>query len=156
RIPLVDSEGFATVATLKMPLPDSDAVPARSIDARFGSAIDLAGYTLSPVASGLEVTLFWHASSVPQSNYTIFIHLVDATDQIVAQSDAQPLDGQYPTSIWSAGETVVDQRVIPVPAGHYQVYVGLYEWQTQERLPVLSDGSQVLEDRLLLDSVVVP
>jgi 4-amino-4-deoxy-L-arabinose transferase-like glycosyltransferase len=156
RIPLVDGEEFATVATLKMPLPDSDAVPARSIDARFGSAIDLTGYTLSPVASGLEVTLFWHASGTPQSDYTIFIHLVDATDQIVAQSDVQPLDGQYPTSIWSAGETVVDQRVIPVPAGHYQVYVGLYQWQTQERLSVLSEGRRVLEDGLLLDSVMVP
>ena len=156
RIPLVDGEEFATVATLKLPLPDSDAVPARSIDAQFGSAIDLTGYTLSPVASGLEVTLFWHASSRPQSDYTIFVHVVDATEQIVAQSDAQPLDGQYPTSIWSAGETVVDQRVIPVPAGHYQVYVGLYQWQTQERLSVLSDGRQVPEDGLLLDSVMVP
>jgi len=156
RVPLVDGEEFASVAMLKNPLPASDDVPDRSIDAQFGSAIELAGYTLSPVASGLEVTLFWHASSTPRSDYTIFIHLVDATDQIVAQSDAQPLDGQYPTSIWSAGETVVDQRVIPVPAGNYQVYVGAYQWPTQERLPVLSDGRQVPEDRLLLDSVVVP
>jgi 4-amino-4-deoxy-L-arabinose transferase-like glycosyltransferase len=156
RIPLVSGEEFATVAMLKIPLPTSQAVPTRSLAASFGSEIDLDGYTLSPGPAGLEVTLFWHASSVPQADYTVFIHLVDAADQLVAQSDAQPLDGNYPTSIWSAGETVVDQRMIAVPAGHFRVYVGLYQWETLKRLSVLSSGRPTPEDRLLLGSVVVP
>ncbi len=156
RVPLVSGEEFATVARLKIPLPTSQAVPSRLVTASFGSEIDLVGYTLSPQPSGLQVGLFWHARAVPQSDYTVFIHLVDETDQIVAQSDTQPLDGNYPTSIWSVGETVPDQRLIAVPSGDYRVYVGLYQWETLERLPVLSGGEPVLEDRLLLGSVTVP
>jgi 4-amino-4-deoxy-L-arabinose transferase-like glycosyltransferase len=156
RIPLTSGEEFATVAPVKIPPPAGQAVPARSSDATFGGEIALDGYTLSPGPSGLEVTLFWRARTAPRWDYTVFVHLVDAGDQLVAQSDTQPLDGRYPTSIWSAGEAVVDRRTIAVPSGHFRVYVGLYRWETLERLPVLSGGSPVPDDRLLLGSVVVP
>jgi hypothetical protein len=156
RIPLLSGQEFSTVATLKVPLPPVTAVPARLLEADFGQVIDLTGYTLSPTPKGLEVTLFWKARDVPQKDYTAFVHLVDADGQIAAQADGQPLEGQYPTSIWSLGETVMDQRRIPAPPGEYQVYVGLYQWETSTRLPARLGGERLPEDRLPLGVVKLP
>jgi len=118
--------------------------------------IQLSGYTLAPTAEGLYVTLFWQAKNVPDADYTVFVHVVDANDTIVAQADAQPLYGQYPTSIWSPGESVVDERGIAIPAGEYRIFVGLYRWETLERLPAVLDGQRVQDDRLLLGTIKLP
>jgi hypothetical protein len=156
RIPLASGEELAELTMLKIPPPTSQAVPAHSIDATFGSEIELAGYTLSPQTSALRVRLFWQARAAPRSDYTVFVHLVDADGRLVAQSDAQPVNGTYPTSIWSVGEAVEDEHHIAVPSGRYRVYAGLYRWDTMERLPVVSAGEPVADDRLLLGSVTVP
>jgi 4-amino-4-deoxy-L-arabinose transferase-like glycosyltransferase len=156
RVPLLDGQEFATVATLKVPLPPTTSVPDRALNAAFGEAIALTGYTLSPTPTGLDLALFWEARASPQTDYTVFVHLVDAAGQIAAQADGQPRGGAYPTSIWNAGETVLDQRSVAAPPGEYQVYVGLYQWQTLVRLPVALEGAAPADDRLLLGSVTVP
>jgi len=156
RMPLPTGEGSAAVATFKVALPPSTSLPGHRLNADFGHMIQLSGYTLAPTPEGLSVTLFWQARRVPDADYTIFVHLVDADGEMVAQADAQPLDGQYPTSIWGPGESVVDERRIPVPAGEYQVFVGLYRWETLERLPALLDGQRLPDDRLPLGTVKLP
>jgi 4-amino-4-deoxy-L-arabinose transferase-like glycosyltransferase len=156
RIPLLNGREYATVATLKIPLPPSTAVPDRVVEAAFGEAIGLTGYTLSPTSNGLDVTLFWEARDSLQTDYTVFVHLVDAGGQIAAQADRQPLGGQYPTSIWGGGETIVDKQSVNVAPGEYQVYVGLYQWETSVRLPVALGGEGPPQDRLSLGVVKVP
>lgn len=155
RIPLLDGQEYATVATLKVPLPPIVDAPEQALEAAFGDAIVLTGYTLSPTATGLDLALFWQAQASPQADYTVFVHLVDAAGQIAAQADGQPRGGTYPTSIWEVGETVLDRRSVAAPRGEYQVYVGLYQWQTMARLPVALDGAAP-DDRLYLGSVTVP
>jgi 4-amino-4-deoxy-L-arabinose transferase-like glycosyltransferase len=156
RVPLAGGQEFATVVALKVPLPANDAVPVHKADAHLGDLIDLVGYTLTPAVSGLEVTLFWQARDAPQADFNVFVHLVDAEDRIVAQADAQPLDGQYPTSIWGKGERVVDTRIVVAPPGQYRVYVGLYGLDTLTRLPITSGGKPVRQDRLALGMVELP
>lgn len=156
RIPLLDGPEFATVATLKVPLPPITDVPDRALKAAFGEAIALTGYTLSLTSTGLDLALFWEAQALPQTDYTVFVHLVDAAGQIAAQTDGQPRGGTYPTSIWEVGETVLDQHSVAAPPGEYQVYVGLYQWQTLARLPVALEGAAPSDDRLYLGSVTVP
>jgi 4-amino-4-deoxy-L-arabinose transferase-like glycosyltransferase len=156
RIPLLDGQEFATVATLKVPLPPVTEVPDQALNAAFGKAIALTGYTLSPTPAGLDVALFWQAQAAPQADYTVFIHLVDTAGQIAAQADAQPRGGTYPTSVWEVGERVLDRHSVDAPHGEYQVYIGLYQWQTMARLPVALDGAAPSGDRLYLGSVTVP
>jgi hypothetical protein len=156
RIPTQSGQDYPTVATFKIALAPSSAVPGQRVQADFGHIINLTGYTLSPTADGLHVTLFWEAKDLTRTDYSVFVHLVDADEQIAGQADAQPLEGQYPTSIWSLGETVVDQHNLSAPSGEYQVYVGLYQWETLARLPVTVQGERVPGDRFLLDVVKVP
>jgi hypothetical protein len=54
---------------------------------------------------------------------------------------------------------VVDRYAVTLPAeapaGEYQLAMGLYEWQTLQRLPVLDDAGQVAGDHVVLTSVAV-
>lgn len=113
--------------------------PAYPIDARFGDVIRLAGYTIALDGDTLRLQLVWRAEAVPPTDYTVFVHVLDETGLVVAQADAPPLAGGYPTSLWDAGETIFDPRTVSLaglPSGRYGLRLGWYDPQTGARLPV--------------------
>jgi hypothetical protein len=83
--------------------------------------------------------------NVPDANYTVFVHLRSTAGKTVAQADSPPQAGSYPTSFWDTDETIVDNHTIPLPdnlpAGEYTVVVGLYRYETGERLPITQGAS---------------
>jgi hypothetical protein len=104
--------------------------------ADFGD-IALLGYRLVRTEENLDVSLMWQAAVTPRVDYLIVIQVRDARGAIVTQREAQPHEGTYPTSIWSAGEQVPDTYQLDIgglPPGDYQVYAGL----------VGPDGSRLL------------
>lgn len=124
------------------------------LEVNFGEEVRLAGYDLEPGESALRLTLWWQALQTPQADYTVFVHLFDpATEELVAQSDAQPRGGAYPTSWWTAGEVVSETVTLPlegVPPGTYRLAVGLYD-RTVTRLTALGpDGERLPDDRMVL------
>ena len=124
----------------------------------FGEQVTLLGYETTRSETTLDVTLWWQATTVPQADYTVFVHLFDpATAQNTLQSDAQPRNGAYPTSWWVAGEVISDTVTLPlngVPPGTYQLAVGMYDY-TVTRLPALTaDGEPVPDDRVVLSTEV--
>jgi len=84
------------------------------------------------VAPGQRVTLelAWSALRQPAADYTVFVHLVGADPQPLAQADGEPQGGRYPTSWWEPGELVAEERTLEAPGdlapGDYAVLVGLY------------------------------
>ena len=84
----------------------------------------------------------------PETDYTVFVHLLDAAGNSVAQADSQPQAGAYPTSFWDAGEVVGDAHVIELPAtlapGEYEIEIGWYVLSTGARLPVDGDPGGAL------------
>ena len=106
-----------------------------------------------------------HSLAVPDTDYTFFVHLVDDTDTLVAQADVQPLGGTYPTGIWDADETVIVNADILIPDsvsnGEYTVWMGVYDANTGERLPIVADESvtgQAVTDqnRIKLETFNIP
>lgn len=128
-----------------------------------GQKIDLVGYDLdaSSVRPGdtLTLTLYWRAREEMSEDYTVFNHVVDGEQRIWAQNDSYPVHGDYPTSFWGKGELIREERELvvssDVPLGEYEVEVGLYLAPTGDRLPVLDDAGQVLDNRVVLDTVLV-
>jgi hypothetical protein len=149
-------EELISVARLKSPMLPGAFEPDTLISATFGNAIRLNGYSVEGVSGNLSLALQWEALSQPLADYTRFTHVVNETGEIVAQADSQPVQNTYPTGIWSEGEVVLDSYDIPVPPGQYDVYIGLYQFDTGERLPILVNGQRVPEDRLLLQHIEVP
>ncbi|GAB4567617.1 MAG: hypothetical protein Kow0047_19860 [Anaerolineae bacterium] len=88
----------------------------------------------------ITVTLTWQALRPIDLDYTVFLHVADEADQIVAQRDMQPGDGQSPTNTWAVGDVIEDVHPIPIPpeasAVPHHLNMGLYDWRTGQRLPV--------------------
>ena len=142
-----------------MDAPVAGAGPAL---ASFGELADLADFKLEPAAprpgDALNVTLFWQPRTETNQSYSVFVHLLDKQGQIVAQHDSAPANGTLPTNIWLSDEIIVDTHTLPIsadlPAGQYDLRVGLYDPTTGQRLPVTSAQS-VANGALLLSPVEI-
>jgi hypothetical protein len=155
-----DSPDTLYLGPLKVALPPSTDHPLTAIKATFEAGIDLTGFRLDPQTAApgasLRVDLGWEVLASPPLDYTVFVHLLDSSGNLVAGSDAQPLSGQYPTSIWTPGEHLLDHHQLALPPdltpGHYRLAVGLYHQPTGKRLsPRLADGSAQADNRLVLE-----
>jgi hypothetical protein len=100
-----------------------------------------------------EVTLMWKATGTAEIGYKVFVHLIDADEQVIAQSDAEPVSGERPTYGWVAGEYILDKHVLmynqPSFTGEVRLAVGLYDPSTGQRVK-LADGS----DRIVLPLMI--
>ncbi|HET7378267.1 MAG TPA: glycosyltransferase family 39 protein, partial [Anaerolineae bacterium] len=110
---------------------------------QFGSLATLLGANELQSDQLLTVTLIWQASQITATNYTAFVQIMNG-DQVVKQIDNWQLGGDAPTSTWAAGQVILDQYVFDVPAGHYQVAVGLYDAATGQRLAAIDATGQRL------------
>ncbi len=128
----------------------STSLPASAIalpGVNLGDQISLLGYQVSAtsVAPGqaMDVTLYWRAETPINFDYTVFVQLLDADGSIYGQHDTQPANGLLTTSQWTVGEVVADPHRFSVapdaPPGDYRLMVGMYRWDTGERLSVADD-----------------
>ena len=121
----------------------------------FGGEVLLLGYDLAREGEELRLELYWQALRQMAMDYKVFVHLFDpSTETIVAQHDAMPREGHYPTSRWAKGEVVSDSITLDlaeVPPGHYRLAVGIYDPQTVDRLPAIdAAGLPVRDNRVVL------
>ena len=168
--------GYPALGTAVVPLGEreySDQEPPmeQPVGATFGERVILLGYDLSLPAgqakTSLRLNVHWRAlpwdvaQGNPPPDYVIFYHLYAHDDgKIVAQSDARPLKGTYPTNAWRAGEAISDEVVLDlsnVPAGVYRLAVGMVEANDKERATIVTEAGEVvpggrltLEDRIEL------
>lgn len=119
----------------------------------FGEQVRLLGYELSEqmVRPGarLWVTLYWEALQTMDTDYSVFVHLVDERGVLFAQRDTYPGAGTDPTRDWEVGQTRRDVYPLDMPAtllarGPLRIRVGLYKYATGQRLPVYYwEGRQI-------------
>jgi len=125
------------------------AVPNR-LDTDLEGKAHLLGYAVDPrdVHPGetMHLTLYWQAGFVGDKDYTVFVHVIDQDGRMWAGQDNWPQNGEFPTSLWMAGEFITDTYEIDlppdIPPGAYQIEVGMYLLETMERLQVLGDDGQ--------------
>ena len=89
----------------------------------FDESVRLEGFQLNLELN--ELVLFWNAESVPEENYTVFVHVLDENNAIVAQADLTP---RLPSKYWRWGESFSTYHSL-APEFHmldYKVMVGLY------------------------------
>jgi 4-amino-4-deoxy-L-arabinose transferase-like glycosyltransferase len=138
------------------PPPDvtvATATPQTPLNVLFGEEIVLLGFDQTEAESS-TLTLYWQAETTPQNDYTVFVHFLDEQGNLAAQADGPPAGGVYPSSLWDAGEIVVDSRPLPaMPPGQYSVWAGLYRPDNGERLPTEFDPGGAAR---LLDIQVPP
>jgi len=96
--------------------------------------------------TAIPIELQWQAVAPISDNYHVFVHLVTADGQIVAQADGQPVLWTRPTSTWHPGEIINDRYGLwlpsNTPAGDYHLLIGLYHPETGKRLRQASTFAQ--------------
>jgi hypothetical protein len=149
--------GRVSFATLPRVFADQVDLPPGNIDVGWEDAIRLSDYQLLEEDGLLIVDLRWEATERLAGSYKVFLHLIEAeSGQIVGQVDTVPRDWAYPTSWWEAGEVVTDRLNMPLDEagpGRYQLWLGLYDAGTGERLLIEDVSGDFVEsagDRLLL------
>lgn len=133
-----------------------------------------------------EIILNWKAESAPSESYTVFAHMLDEDENIIAQADASP---RLPTEYWRWGESyktyqrfpgefnMIDHRVIvglyvndglSYPRAEYRVTVDDSEDQAEEPavIAVAVEDSDSIEEPeqeseaepevMILDSFAIP
>jgi hypothetical protein len=170
RVPLRDGAGaplggdqvILTPRPVVRWAPLAAQVPESPVDAQLGGVVALEGYDLNADAlrpgENFDITFHWRGLEPMLTSYTVFVHLVDDAGEAVAQQDQRPGAGRYPTTGWTAGETIVDQCTLSLPAalpaGEYRLRVGMYDLATAVRLPVVQYGRDVPGGFLTLGDVI--
>ncbi|HMQ55539.1 MAG TPA: hypothetical protein PKD98_25890, partial [Anaerolineae bacterium] len=111
-----------------------------------GEPLSLAQLASASTAQ-LLVSLYWQPQAEIETDYTVFVQLLDPAGQVAAQVDLPPLAGAAPTTTWLPGEVLTDPYRLPLPAdlapGPYRLITGLYEPATGRRLPLAGGGNAV-------------
>ena len=126
---------------------------AERLDVSFGDRMRLSGYeaeydTLRP-GEPVRVRLEWEVLRAMDRDWSVFVHLNDPVlGRPIAQRDMYPGAGLLATSLLEPGQHLVDEVVLTVPPtavtpAELELAVGLYDFETGERLPAAGHGDAV-------------
>jgi hypothetical protein len=160
--------------TLVAPIP-GQAAPSNPLNVQVGDAIRLVGFTATAsgqpltfadgkptiVSSGayLRYSLDWQATATIAKNYHGFVHLTDIAGRPLVQEDQLPGPFFRPPLLWDRYYGQRDIYLLRIPAdassGLYWPEVGMYDFDTRERLPVRAERQQTPDDHFRLPPVKI-
>jgi len=142
-LPLRDLPGVANpdvrVGWFRLGSPPRASAPSQlkeqPLKVRWENGIELTAIWLpsQPLAAGagLRVQFAWQTSQPLSRDLTVFVHLVNAQGEIVAQQDRPPFHGRWPTPVWRPGEVLRDTYELELPdalpASRYALRFGFYD-----------------------------
>jgi hypothetical protein len=116
----------------------------------FEGNVTFLGYRVVPEGAGIALLTYWRADGPVLEPLLIFVHLVNDVGEIVGQDD----ELGAPAAHWQEGDLILQLHRVPLPAGEYELRVGLYNPITEKRwLYPTKDGSA---DSMILERVTVP
>ena len=144
---------------LQVPV-DKDAITqvVPEVPAAFQAPIRLEGYEITRSTlkrnEPLVLILYWRATGKIDGDYTVFVHLADATGKKVTGEDSAPRSGKEKTSLWWLNQFTADAHVLSIPqdlaGGTYHLEVGLYNLATMQRLSILDSRGIPLSDQIVI------
>jgi hypothetical protein len=132
------------------------------VDERFEDSMWLTGYDVdkNSVLPGesLEVILRWEILREMDRDWSVFVHLNDPdVDLPTAQRDMYPGQGLLSTRLLVPDQSLVDRYVLEIPEtavapANLELLVGLYNFDTGERLKTATDNDAAMLAELPLHS----
>jgi hypothetical protein len=110
----------------------------------YDHVIRLDGLDVQATEETWRVRLAWTCLAPMNTDYTVFLHANAADGNTVANADAPPLKGGFPTSLWQPGDQVHDVYLIPRSQTGDQtntLELGWYDPQTGARLMAVEEGT---------------
>ncbi|MEM4204735.1 MAG: hypothetical protein QXS54_11755, partial [Candidatus Methanomethylicaceae archaeon] len=158
-IPLSGPTKVGTISVAIRPYKTEAPTLKYDSNASFNGQIRLLGYDIANHAivtgSPLTVTVAWQAEQIMETDYSVFLHLLNWEGRIIAQRDMPPGGPELPTSVWLPGEVVLHEYVLqpdhPLQPGIYHLILGIYDPVSWQRLRLVGTG----EDHVRLQTIRV-
>lgn len=114
--------------------------------------IYLLDYEVRENDNQITIALDWGTGAWQPQPVTLFLHIMQ-DGEIVQQADVPLGVPDYPTVFWGQNrETVQTIHSLNVLSGEYQVYIGLYNTETLQRLNInAEEANRISDNRYLLD-----
>lgn len=145
--------------------PAADNIPEQPItpDYTFAEGFTLTGYQLpQTIRAGDSTTVrfWWQTEAAITTELTHFLHWFHEESGEYIIYDQTPRQGTFPTDDWAADMRLYDAWTVTLPddapAGTYRLQTGMYDVQTQERMPVNDvNGDPVLDASIVLGTVTI-
>ena len=125
-----------------------DTEPELAEDTGGVSGVAEMSHRIECMPDKIVMRVSWHTDEKPDRDLSVFVHLLDANDNVLAQNDqSAPVYGWRPLTGWVPGEVVRDVYTLPRLSGANAVRYGLYEQRAdgsfnnvvEYRLPVECD-----------------
>jgi hypothetical protein len=155
--------GGYLMPAVSYPAPAPSSLPGHPLQVQFADlarvlSVDVQPGTLRP-GEPLFVTVVWEPLHQAEQPYTVYVHLIDEADVLIAQRDTWPGLGRAPTTSWQPGRPFADTYRVDLPTTAYTpnqatIRVGLYE-STRGRLPAFGPDQQPLGDGVTVGAVAV-
>jgi 4-amino-4-deoxy-L-arabinose transferase-like glycosyltransferase len=161
---------LAQVSHRPLYLPGADGMPSADLDTwaepapypvNFGDVVQLAGVDIpreqvTGENDGVNLQLYLQPLvSAQDLPLNVFVHLLSPDGQIVAQRDLLGVSPLY----WQTDTTIMQDNFVPfwtpVPPGRYVLSMGVYDWRSGTRLPVLGPDGSARGDHVLLGTIEV-
>ncbi|MBI3537485.1 MAG: hypothetical protein HY070_08020 [Chloroflexi bacterium] len=122
----------------------------------FSQSLSMEGFELTsnsvPRGKELALFLYWKARHGLEKDYTLFIHLLNDKNEMLAGADAL-LDP--PTSLWYKDKLMISGHVLSIPTDapvgdHYRLEIGLYYLPTLERVNIVDAAGQIVADQIVI------
>lgn len=139
-------------------------VPANGLltqlPAELGDSFRLLDFSLSTnqfvPGQPLQISLSWETTGRPTADYTAFVHLVDQSGNLLAQTDQSLgasstfVNGTRPNTnltLWLPDD---------LPPGTFSIVIGLYDSTTGQQLPADRPGLYMVQIEVPVDTAVIP
>jgi 4-amino-4-deoxy-L-arabinose transferase-like glycosyltransferase len=144
---------LATITIVRRPASFERPAPTHAFAAppQLGTHARLLGYDLAAAGVGpTNVRLYWEVLQPLLPPHHIFVHLDTPEGHTIGQQDGPPIaagpttdprSGPAPSGSWQPGEFLTTEHTLDSTAGSGDVVrIGLYDPDTQVRLPVTVNG----------------
>ncbi len=124
-----------------------------------GTAIPYSDSLEATAGQVLVIDIVWQVLQRPDRDYSVFLHLdVVQGEPPAAQTDIL-MGGGFPTGAWRPGDRISDSLALNlddgIAAGLYDLYLGIYFWQTGERVGATVNGSASPDSRIRLGQISI-
>jgi len=134
-----------TTTTLVMPVKFGGVFRVRGADLTLDGAPLLIGSD-STAGGGqiLSLALDWETLRRPPRDYSVFLHIAPAPNVPPTAQNDRRMGTDFPTGAWRPSEIYHDILTVQLPKtpGCYRLFVGVYYWQSGERLTLGGDVDQ--------------
>lgn len=158
----VDAQQGVAAGTVKI-APAAWPPMAEAMLAQIGEGIAITAVSAAPTQAQpgetITVNVTWQVNAPPERPLTTLIHLAQPGQPPLATGDSPPRQGSYPTQAWAQNEVISDPYTLTLPPdlppGRYPLWIGMYDPETVQPLPVTVAGAVQADGRFLITTIEV-